>query len=136
MFRQNTARSKWISKRNIGNMALSEYIKLVKFRYVDQEMIYRLTGLDFIALITDYRKMDLLKNSLMNQEKILHVSAEYGAIKVDIQTYMGIVYSTEVKTAQEAVDHGKTALLLAMNPKYNANYAYYKDRLFEDLQRR
>ncbi len=122
--------------RNIGNMALSEYIKLVKFRYVDQEMIYRLTGLDFIALITDYRKMDLLKNSLMNQEKILHVSAEYGAIKVDIQTYMGIVYSTEVKTAQEAVDHGKTALLLAMNPKYNANYAYYKDRLFEDLQRR
>ena len=80
--------------------------------------------------------MDLLKNSLMNQEKILHVSAEYGAIKVDIQTYMGIVYSTAVKTAQEAVDHGKTALLLAMNPKYNANYAYYKDRLFEDLQRR
>ena len=55
---------------------------------------------------------------------------------MDIQTYMGIVYSTEVKTAQEAVDHGKTALLLAMNPKYNANYAYYKDRLFEDLQRR
>lgn len=117
--------------RSIGNMALSEYIKLIKYRYVDAGMIFRVSGLDFIAIVTDYRKMDMLKNSLMNNEKILHVSAEYGSVKVQIEATMGITYSTDAKKPEQSIEQSKEALHYASNPQYAANFAYYKDIAYD-----
>lgn len=113
--------------RGIGNMALSEYIKAISHRFVDENMIYRVSGLDFVILLTDYRKMDLLKNSLSGSEKLLHVTAEYGSIKVSVEAYMGISYSTEARNDKEVLAHSKEALKFALNEKFNGNHAYYKE---------
>ena len=115
--------------RSIGSMALSEYIKLIKHRYVDGDMIYRISGLEFVAFITDYRKMDMLKNGLVNGEKILHVSAEYGSIDVKIDVSMGISYSTDANNPQMALANSKEALRFCSNPKFSSNYVYFKDTL-------
>ena len=115
--------------RSIGSMALSEYIKLIKHRYVDADMIYRISGLEFIAFITDYRKMDMLKNGLVNGEKILHVSAEYGSIDVNIDVSMGISYSSDANNPSMALTNSKEALRFCSNPKFSSNYVYFKDIL-------
>ena len=110
-------------------MALSEYVKLIKHRYVDSDMIYRISGLEFIAFITDYRKMDMLKNGLVNGEKILHVSAEYGSIDVNIDVSMGISYSSDANSPSMAIANSKEALRFCSNPKFSSNYVYFKDTL-------
>lgn len=115
--------------RSIGSMALSEYVKLIKHRYVDSDMIYRISGLEFIAFITDYRKMDMLKNGLVNGEKILHVSAEYGSIDVNIDVSMGISYSSDANSPSMAIANSKEALRFCSNPKFSSNYVYFKDTL-------
>ncbi len=113
--------------RNIGNMALSEYIKLIKNKFVDANMIYRTSGLEFIAVITDYRKMEQLKNSLLNNEKILHIHADYGTMKVKIDVNMGICFSSDAKDAKDILKKTKETLRFCGNPQFNASYAYYRD---------
>lgn len=115
--------------RSIGSMALSEYVKIIKNRYVDENMIYRLSGLDFVALVTDYRKMDMLKGALNNGEKILHVGAEYGTLNVKIEVKMGISCSNEASDYKKAINNSKEAFRFCSNPKYSASFAYYKDTL-------
>lgn len=113
--------------RSIGNMAMSEYIKIIKNNFVDANLIYRISGLDFIAVIIDYRKMEQLKNSLINNEKLLHINAEYGSMKVKIDVFMGIAYSSEAKDAKDIIIKTNDTLRFCSNPQYTASYAYYKD---------
>lgn len=113
--------------RSIGNMALSEYVKLIKNRFVDVNMIYRISGLEYVAIITDYRKMDMLKNALVNGEKLLHVAANYGNINVEIEAFMGISYSTDAKNPKACLANSKEALRFCSNPHFSSNYAYFKD---------
>lgn len=113
--------------RNIGNISLSEYIKLIRNRYVDANMIYRITGLEFVAVITDYRKMEQLKNALNNKEKILHVAAEYGSTSVKIDVNMGICYSSDGRDAKDIIAKSKETLRFCTNPQFKASFAYYKD---------
>lgn len=113
--------------RDIGNISLVEYIKLIKNRFIDANMVYRLSGLEFVGIITDYRKMELLKNDLFNNEKILHVSAEIGASRVKIDSNMGICYSSDAKDAKDILAKSREAVKISSNPQFNTDYAYYKD---------
>ncbi len=113
--------------RDIGNVAISEYVKLIKNRFIDANMIYRVSGLEFVGIITDYRKMEILKKDLTNNEKILNVNADYGSINIKLSANMGIIYSTDAVNAKDAFKKCSEALKISTNPRYNNNYAYYKD---------
>lgn len=113
--------------REIGNVAISEYVKLIKNRFIDGNMMYRVSGLEFVGIITDYRKMEILKKDLANGEKILNVNADYGSINIKIKANMGIIYSTDAVNAKDAYKKTQEALKISCNPRYNNNYAYYKD---------
>ena len=113
--------------RNIGNVAISEYVKLIKSRFIDNNMIYRIAGLEFVGIITDYRKMEILKKDLYTNEKILNISAEYGSINIKINSHMGIVYSSEAINNKDMFKKLKETIKVATNNKYNTNYTYYKD---------
>ena len=113
--------------RDIGNVAISEYVKLIKNRFIDSNMIYRISGLEFVGIITDYRKMELLKKDLTNNEKILNVEADYGSINIRLSANMGIIYSTDAINAKDAIKKTTEALKISQNSRYNNNYAYYKD---------
>ncbi|MDE5566789.1 MAG: GGDEF domain-containing protein, partial [Anaeroplasmataceae bacterium] len=113
--------------RSVGNIALSEYIKLIRSRYVDADMIYRISGLEFVALITEYHKMEKLKSNLNNKEKILHIPTDYGNAHTKIDAYMGICYCTDAANAKDALEKTKECLKYSTNPQYNSNFAYYKD---------
>ncbi|MDE5546894.1 MAG: PAS domain-containing protein, partial [Anaeroplasmataceae bacterium] len=113
--------------RGFGDMIISEYIKWITNRYVDVNLIYRISGLEFVAVLTDYRKMERLKNDLVNNEKILHMNVEYGSAKTKIEALMAICYSTEAKDAKDIVKKTKETLRICSKEQYSANYAYYKD---------
>ncbi len=113
--------------RSFGDMILSEYIKWFNNRYVDSKLIYRISGLEFIAVLTDYRKIERLKNDLAHNEKILHMKVDYGTIKTQIEAMMGICYSTDATDAKDIVKKAKDIIRICSKEQYMANYAYYKD---------
>lgn len=113
--------------RAIGNTVLSQYVGFVKQSFVTDNQIYRVSGLDFVALVTDYRKMDILKTNLMNGEKILHAHAEYVNQKVETEVFMGIARSDDHPSHKNTLNNAKEALRFCTNPQFNSNYAFYKD---------
>ncbi|MCM1131540.1 MAG: PAS domain-containing protein [Roseburia sp.] len=113
--------------RDFGDMIISEYIKWIKNRYVDVNLIYRISGLEFVAVIIDYRKMERLKNDLASDEKILHMNVQYGTAKTKVEAVMAIVYSTDAKDAKDSLKKAKDTLRICSKEQYSRNYAYYKD---------
>ncbi len=113
--------------RPVGNMMLSQYVAYIKKNYVTNSYIYRVSGLEFVAFITSYNRMEALKNSLINEEKILHVSATYASEKVATEVYMGISYSSDPGNRKDTLEHAKYALKYASNPQFKSSYAFYKD---------
>lgn len=112
--------------RSVGNMALAQYIDILNKRYVDDNRIYRISGLEFIALIVSYNAMDKLKRDL-KEEKILHAEINYGKNRAKIDAYMGICYSNECVNTRDALNKVKECIRFSTNSQYKASYAYYKD---------
>ncbi len=113
--------------RPVGNMMLSQYVAYIKKNYVTNSYIYRISGLEFVAFITSYNRMEALKNSLINEEKILHVSATYANEKVATEVYMGIAYSSDPGNRKDTLKNANYALKYASNPNFKSSYAFYKD---------
>lgn len=113
--------------RAFGDMIISEYIKWITKRYIDFNLIFRISGLEFVAILTDYRKMERLKSELVSNEKNLHMNIEYGSVKTKIEALMGICYSTEAKDAKDIIKKAKETLRICSKEQYATNYAYYKD---------
>jgi len=113
--------------RGIGNMMLSEYVNFFKQTFVVDNYIYRTSGLEFVAFITNYNKMETLKSQLRNDEKILHVTADMAGEKITTDIYMGISYSNDTPNPKDTISNAKNALKIAMNDGYASSYVYYKD---------
>lgn len=113
--------------RAIGNMILSEYIQFFKKNYITSGTIYRTSGLEFVAFVTAYNRMEALNSALRNDEKILHVSATYANEKIQTQIYMGLSATSDTANKKETLAQAKDALRIASNPQFKSSYAYYKD---------
>ncbi len=113
--------------RAIGNSFLSQYVSTIKDNFVTENQIYRIGGLDFVLILTDYRKMDILKNNLYNGEKLLHQHINYANKEFDCEIYMGISSVDDVVSHEGCLENAKQALSYALNPQFNSNFAYFKD---------
>ena len=113
--------------RAIGNMMLGHYISLFKEKFLVDNMIYRLSGLEFVGIVTNYNKMQTLRNYLNSDEKILHLSADYAGKSINLDVYMGLSLSNDTSSSRDALDNAKYALRIASNPQYKSNFAYYRD---------
>ncbi|MCR5231324.1 MAG: diguanylate cyclase [Acholeplasmatales bacterium] len=113
--------------RAIGNMMLGEYISFFKKSYVTSGNIYRTSGLEFVALITNFNRMEALSSALKNNEKILHISATYANEKISTDVFMGLSYSADTGNKKETINQAKDALRIASNPQFKSSYAFYKD---------
>ncbi|MBQ3253290.1 MAG: diguanylate cyclase [Acholeplasmatales bacterium] len=113
--------------RAIGNMMLSKYVQIFKEKFVIDNFIFRVSGLEFVAFITNYNKMETLKTFLKNDEKILHLTAEYIGQKITADVFMGISYSNDTANPKDALSNAKDALRICSNPQFSSSYAYYRD---------
>ncbi len=113
--------------RAIGNLQLAQYVNFFRQNFVTDNQIYRIGGLEFVAFVTDYRKMDILKNNLYNGEKILHSKSTYASEEIDCEVYMGISSVDDELGHKNCLDNAYKALKFANNPQFKSNFAYYKD---------
>ncbi|MCR5112336.1 MAG: diguanylate cyclase [Acholeplasmatales bacterium] len=113
--------------RALGNMCLSQYVENFKNEFVDENLIYRVGGLEFVAIIISYNRIETLRTSLRNDEKILHAQLSYVNEKIKIDVNMGLAMSNEAGAPADVLKAAKAALNYSLNPKYTSSYVYYKD---------
>ncbi len=113
--------------RDMGNMVMAEYMKAIIKNFVDDGMIYRVSGLEFSFIITDYRKMDILSRTLKRDDKLLKASMKYGSEIITTDVYMGIALSSDVINSSMLIEAARKALKTALLDQVSTNYIYYKD---------
>lgn len=113
--------------RAIGNSVLSQYVNTINQNFVNNNQIYRVGGLDFVAIITDFRKMEMLKNNLMNSDKLVKPKSSYLNQTVETVVYMGISRTNDHPSHKNTLNRANDALKYCMNPNYTLNFAFYKD---------
>lgn len=113
--------------RAIGNSVLSQYVNTINQNFVNNNQIYRVGGLDFVAIITDFRKMEMLKNNLMNSDNLVKVKSSYLNQIIETIVYMGISKTDDHPSHKNTLKRANDALRYCCNPNYNLNFAFYKD---------
>lgn len=113
--------------RDMGNMVMAEYMKAILKSFVDDGMIYRVSGLEFSFIITDYRKMDILSRALKKDDKLLKATMKYGSEIITTDVYMGIALSSDVANAAQLLEAARKALKTSLLDQVSTNYIYYKD---------
>lgn len=116
-------------KRSVGNMILAQYVKKINDAFItgDSEL-FRLSGTRFGLILTDSKKMGILKDGLSRSESYLNLVANYGAVQVEADVYCGIAVSKiDSNNAEELAKMAHTALKFSLNPRYKAHICYYSD---------
>lgn len=115
--------------RTIGDMVLGEYIKQISENFItDSSNLYRISGCNFIFILTDTRKIDLFKKALVSDSEAMNLKMQYGSLNVHLKVNMGISQSNvDGMDAKSVVDSSKEALKLSLNPNYKYNYVYAKE---------
>ncbi len=112
--------------RAIGTQMIAGFVERFKKNFAVENYVYRISGLEFVALITEYNKMESLKNYLREEDKLLVLKANYGSINLVTNIFMGLSYSNDEAPAN-AVKNATAAMKVASSPNYTSKYAYYKD---------
>ena len=115
--------------RDVGNMLMAEYIKNMFSTFITESgKIFRVSGLEFAAIITDTRKMGVLHQGIKQKKTFLNLSMEYGSINVELNVFAGIASGGGDGThEQEVYQQAVQALKIAENPQFENQGCYYKD---------
>ncbi len=113
--------------RNIGNIMLNEYTRRLRQNF-SGDQLYRISGLEFVFIITEPRKMEMLKTSLQSDNSAMDLQMDYGSIKEVIKVQIGIADAHEDGTSpEEVLQSAKKALSVAKNPNFKKSVCYYKE---------
>lgn len=117
-----------VHSRQIGDMILAAYIKEVKNSFITASSdMYRISGTDFLFTITDPRKMNFFKQGLESGNG-LNYALKLSKDNVVLEVNVGVAQSyNDGKNAQELIHNVKKALKTSINPRYENNYAFFKD---------
>jgi len=119
---------------DVGNMLMAEYINKMKLSFITENGgIYRMTGLKFVILVTDPRKMDFIQKGIRTKETFLNLAMQYGSINTELEVFAGISISKEDGNKEEHLyQAAEEALKIAKNPKYSHQGVFYKDLVSND----
>ncbi|MGL4948981.1 MAG: diguanylate cyclase domain-containing protein [Anaeroplasmataceae bacterium] len=112
--------------RSIGNIVLSDYIKSIIKNYVDDNLIYRVGGIEFVFMITDSRKIDHFRKNLINKN-LTNFTINHSSLQITCDTYFGICTSGDFKKTTDIIRGSYKALNHSLIPNIGRNYFEYKD---------
>ena len=115
-----------IHGRSIGNMVLGEYVRAIKEKLVNGDKLYRISGLEFVLLIEDGRKMTILKQ-LLEKKIITNLTMPYGSISVDLEANYGVAFYTDCANSKDIITAVSRALNTSRLPQVDVNYMFYRD---------
>lgn len=115
--------------REIGNMAISEYLVKVEKSFTSEpNNIFRLTGSTFAFILSDQRRMSLIRKGVQGNDNYLNMTFEYGSAKLELEVFAGIsIINSDGYNENELLDTALQALKVAENPKYKGHVCYYGD---------
>lgn len=113
--------------RAIGNMMMAQYVSVFRDKFITDNLLFRVAGLEFVAFITNYNRMESLKTNLRNEEKILHLTAEYAGQKILCDVKMGLTYSNDTTSPKDSINNAKRACKIAQNEQFTSSFAYFRD---------
>ncbi|VEU79631.1 sensor domain-containing diguanylate cyclase [Haploplasma axanthum] len=113
----------------VGNMLMAEYINKMYSSFVTENGgVYRMSGLKFVVLITDPRKMDFVQKGIRSNETFLNLSMRYGSIQSELEVFAGVSVSKEDAVKEEHLyQAAEEALKIAKNPSFSHHGVFYKD---------
>ena len=110
--------------RSLGTLAMEEYVRTLKEIFSFENGFFRISGLDFVFVITDISKMDLL-NKTLKKGQIFNPSLSYGSIKCSLNVTMGLSFSNDAIRPKEIYANTKIAFKKAL--ERGIPYIFYKD---------
>lgn len=115
--------------RDVGNMAISEYLKKVERSFTNEHNhLFRLTGSTFALILDDQRKMGLIRKGVQGNDDYLNMTLEYGSSKLELEVFAGIsIVNSDGYNENELLETALQALKVAENPKYKGHVCYYGD---------
>lgn len=118
-----------LHSRDVGNMALSEYINKIEKAFTEEDgYVYRISGSTFALILVDQRKMSLIRNGVQANDDYLNMTLEYGSNKLELEVFAGIsIINRDGYNENELLDTALKALKVAENPKYKGHICYYED---------
>lgn len=113
----------------VGNMIIADYIgKMFNTFVTENGGIFRMTGLEFVILVTDPNKMDILNKGLRQNKTLLNLDVKYGSIQTTLNVHAGISISKEDGEKEEILyQAAKEALKIAKSDKVTHQGIFYKD---------
>lgn len=115
--------------REVANMALSEYIRKIKERFITKSGdIFRLTGSRFQFTITDIRNLGLLKDGFLQNQDYLNMSFNYGGYSFSLNIKAGVsIFRKGCYNTNEVIKGSLSALDVAMDLNYSKNIYIHGD---------
>lgn len=115
--------------RDVGNIVMGEYLKHIKQNFQSQSSnLYRRGGLVYYLTITDGRKMELFKKSLLTNQNSLDMTIMVGGAKVTLKVNLGIAESiSDGLNPEELLNNVEKAINVSLDKNYQANCVFYKD---------
>lgn len=116
--------------RKVGNMMISDYLQQIEEKFKSENFkLYRVSGLEFVVILTDLRKMELFRKTLEKDHNALNLNVEYGGITESIKVHIGVSRGLEdAMDVKNLYEYAKKALKVAESEEYNKNVCFY-DRI-------
>ncbi len=113
--------------RDVGNMILAQYITKMQNSFRDNSQnLFRLTGSEFMLVLSDPKKIALFKDGVNRRKDYLNLVAKFGAIDVFADVYAGVAVSLrDGENAKELLTNAKVALGFALDRKYDGQVCFF-----------
>ncbi len=110
--------------RDIGDLMMGEYIKKLAYHFLkDIHSVFRLSGIRFAMVVTDHRKVEMLKRALEEGGELINHRMTFGSVTETVYPCFGI---SHVKMFDEPVDEiaqrAEKALNIALDDNTADNY--------------
>jgi GGDEF domain-containing protein len=115
------------SSRSVGNIVLASYLETLLSSFCTDNLLFRLSGTEFLAISTNYNKMGILDPSSLKQSNFLDYTSNVGSITHTLHIKAGIARSDDASNESDLVGSCYKALKVACAPGFDHSYCYYKD---------
>lgn len=109
--------------RKFGDICMNQYLLAIRKAFVDNDLLFRVDGLEFVFVITDTRKMNKFK-SMLESGKLTSNVGDFSGKTVCVETIFGVTNNQRTKDFNVLVKNVESALTIAERDPHKKYYLY------------
>jgi|GEM_PF-6499629 len=124
----NISKINYEYSRKVGDFILSDYISSLNQTFTSaNNYIYRISGADFLFIVTDLKKESIIKQAFTKQLDFLSFTKSYGSLNPTLLVKASATYVKPGLTSQEVLVKLYQALQIACDINIEADAIFYED---------